>query len=156
MKRKRKETRDGIRVEEPAVVYGFTEPAPPAHGDLETGEVLARIRRGLPMAEFETLREMLGISAEQLAAHLTMSRSTLARRRKVGRLDPLESDRLVRFARLFARAHEVFKDPTAARNWLRMPARALAFTTPMEFAETETGGREVEELLGRIEHGVFT
>lgn len=146
-----------MRVEEPVVVYGFAESAPPARGgELETDEVLARIRRGLPMAEFETLRDMLGISAEQLAGHLTMSRSTLARRRKAGRLDPLESDRLVRFARLFARAREVFEDPAAARDWLRMPARALASTSPMEFAETEAGGREVEDLLGRIEHGVFT
>lgn len=155
MKRKRKNGREETRVEEPAVVYGFTEAAPPEQG-LETGEVLARIRRGLPMAEFEALRAMLDTSAEQLAEHLAMSRSTLVRRRKAGRLDPLESDRLVRFARLFARAHEVFEDASAARGWLRAPARALAFSTPMEFAETETGGREVEDLLGRIEYGVFT
>ena len=142
-------------VDEPAVVYEYTETARPS-GELETGEVLARIRRGLPMAEFETVRDMLGISAEDLASHLAMSRSTLVRRRKSGRLDPLESDRLVRFARLYARAREVMGDSPAARDWLRMPARALGFVSPLEFSETETGGREVENLLGRIEHGVFT
>ena len=151
-KQKQRTGRDGLRVEEPAVVYEYADSA----RDLETGEILARIRRGLPMAEFETLRDMFGISAEELAKHLAMSRSTLVRRRKTERLDPLESDRLVRFARLFARAREVLGDSTAARDWLRMPARALGFATPLEFAETEAGGREVENLLGRIEHGVFT
>jgi len=43
----------------------------------------------------------------------------------------------------------------AALNWLRSPARALAGRQPVEFARSEVGGREVENLIGRLEHGVF-
>jgi len=87
---------------------------------------------------------------------LAISRSTLVRRRKSGRLDMQESDRLLRYARLYARALTVLQNEGAARDWLKQPARALSFVTPLTFAETEAGAREVEALLGRIEHGVFS
>jgi putative toxin-antitoxin system antitoxin component (TIGR02293 family) len=47
-------------------------------------------------------------------------------------------------------------DAEAAQQWLKTPARALGFESPLHFAETEAGAREVENLLGRIEHGVFS
>jgi putative toxin-antitoxin system antitoxin component (TIGR02293 family) len=141
-------------VHESAAVYGAALESAPLPG-IGTGQVVERVREGLPMAEFEALREMLGLGAEELAGHLAISRSTLARRRKSGRLDMLESDRLVRFARLLARAREVFGGAEAARSWLRAPARALGHTAPLAYAQTEVGGREVEDVLGRIEHGVF-
>jgi len=32
----------------------------------------------------------------------------------------------------------------------------LGGETPLEYAETEVGAREVEDLLGRIEYGVYS
>jgi putative toxin-antitoxin system antitoxin component (TIGR02293 family) len=145
-------------IEEPAAIYG-TRPAtrPGARRrKLDARETVATIRAGLPMVEFEALQDLLGLGAEELAGHLAISRSTLMRRRKAGRLDMQESDRLLRYARLFARAEAVLQSGDAARAWLKAPARALAMETPLAFAETEAGTREVEHLLGRIEHGVFT
>ena len=51
---------------------------------------------------------------------------------------------------------EVFKDEGLARKWLKEPAWALGDVAPLAYADTELGSKEVEELLGRIEHGVFT
>jgi len=146
------------RVEEPAAIYG-APPASRAGGRrrrLDPRETVATIRAGLPMVEFEGLQELLGLSAEALAGYLGISRSTLVRRRKSGRLDMQESDRLLRYARLYARTEEVLGGAAPAREWLQAPARALGFVSPLEFAETEAGCREVENLLGRIEHGVFS
>jgi putative toxin-antitoxin system antitoxin component (TIGR02293 family) len=143
-----KHNRRADKIEEPTAVYAATSSA--------TGETVERIRAGLPMVEFVALQELLGLGAEELAQHLAISRSTLVRRRKGGRLDMQESDRLLRYARLFARAQTVLQDDAAARDWLKQPARALDFVTPLTFAETEAGAREVEALLGRIEYGVFS
>lgn len=147
-----------LQAEEPAAIYG-TRPGRRSGAKrrhLDPRETVATIRAGLPMVEFEGLRELLGLSAEAMAAHLDISRSTLVRRRKSGRLDMQESDRLLRYARLYARAEDVLGGAASARQWLGAPARALAFASPLEFAETEAGCREVENLLGRIEHGVFS
>jgi putative toxin-antitoxin system antitoxin component (TIGR02293 family) len=64
---------------------------------------------------------------------------------------------LVRFARLFRLATELYDgDEEAAREWLRKPAPALDGETPLDHADTEAGAREVEVLIGRLEHGVYT
>jgi len=143
------------RIEEPAAVYG-KQPGSRRRRAMNAPETVATIRAGLPMVEFEALQELLGLGAEELAAHLSISRSTLIRRRKAGRLDMQESDRLLRYARLYARAEEALGEAASAREWLQTPARALGYVSPLEFAETEAGARETENLLGRIEHGVFS
>ena len=67
-----------------------------------------------------------------------------------------ESERIYRIARLYDRAVEVFGDKKMGRKWLKEPVWALGDIPPLEFAETELGAQEVDDLLGRIEHGVFT
>jgi putative toxin-antitoxin system antitoxin component (TIGR02293 family) len=62
----------------------------------------------------------------------------------------------VRYARLFNRASEVLGGHEAAAKWLRAPALAFNRESPLDYADTEIGAREVEALLGRIEYGVFS
>lgn len=122
----------------------------------EAPYVLERVREGLPMTEFQTARSLLEVSEERLAGLLGMSRATLHRRKKSGHLDRTESDRLVRYVRLFARACEALGGEAGARSWLAAPAVAFHGESPLDFADTEIGAREVEAMLLRLEHGVFT
>ena len=39
---------------------------------------------------------------------------------------------------------------------MTQPKRALGGLTPLRCCDTEIGAREVESLLGRIEHGFFS
>ncbi len=43
-----------------------------------------------------------------------------------------------------------------ARAWLTSPVRALGGATPLQYASVEPGAREVERLLVRLEHGVYS
>jgi len=122
----------------------------------DTATLVRRLRNGISYASFEKLRKSLGVSTQELAEAVRISPRTLARRRKAGRLQPDESDRLVRLARLFAAAVELYQgEPDAARTWMMRPSRALGGASPFAMARTEVGAREVEALIGRIEHGVF-
>ena len=56
--------------------------------------------------------------------------TTLGRRRQSGRLTPMESDHVVRVARLVAMARTLMADDTeAARRWLTTPHRLLGDET---------------------------
>jgi putative toxin-antitoxin system antitoxin component (TIGR02293 family) len=91
----------------------------------------------------------------ELARFVRISPRTLARRKDVGRLQPDESDRLLRLSRLVGLALQLFEGSLEeARSWLRTPNRALGEASPLEFATTDVGTREVEQLIGRLEHGV--
>jgi putative toxin-antitoxin system antitoxin component (TIGR02293 family) len=119
---------------------------------------LDRIREGIPLAEFESLAVKLGLTQEEFGRKIGISVPTLSRRKKrASPLGPEHSDRLLRFQRLFDQAVKLFEGNEAhAREWLRTPEPALGNLEPSEVAETEAGAREVEKVLGRLEHGELT
>lgn len=58
---------------------------------------------------------------------------------------------------LLCKVIELFDgDTKAAMTWMSTPRAALANQTPHEYSRTEEGAREVKDLIGRIEHGVFS
>ena len=125
--------------------------------DEEPASALELVRRGLPFAAFENLVQAVGAPQREVARAVGMAATTLGRRRKDGRLTPVESDHVMRIARLAALARELMAgDPDAASAWLRTPHALLDEETPLSIAATETGGREVERLIGQLRHGVFS
>ena len=119
-------------------------------------ELIQKIQKGLRFSELKTLQDTLDLPFEKLAAKLCISRSTLQRRKTSGRLSPDESDKVVRFSRLLNTRQTVFGDTERARAWLKHPQVGLGGAVPLDYASTETGAREVENLLGRIEYGVYS
>ncbi len=81
----------------------------------------------------------------------------MARRKAAGRLAPDESERLLRISTVFEKTVDLFEgDVAGAVAWLTSPKRALGRETPLAYSRTELGAREVEDLIGRLEHGVFS
>lgn len=126
------------------------------YGSLSIPQLIARIRHGLPFRDLLSLQDDLDEPLDILARRLGISKATLHRRRAEGRLDQEESDRLVRFSRLMTKAAEVFESTENARRWLGSPQVGLGGAVPLDYAETEIGARQVEDLLGRIEYGVYS
>lgn len=118
--------------------------------------LIEALKTGFVIEELEILRASLDLPMDRLAPMLGISKATLHRRKATGRLDPAESDRVLRFARLMGKAIEVLETEENARSWLTAPQYGLGGAVPLEYAGTEVGAREVEDLLGRIAYGVFS
>ena len=123
---------------------------------LSSSKIIESIQNGLLIRELDDLQASLDVETGRLASMLGISKATLHRRKAQGRLDPAESDRLLRFARLMGKAVTVCGGIEEAREWLRSPQFGLGGAVPLEYAQTEPGAREVENLLGRIEYGVYS
>ena len=119
-------------------------------------ELVHRIQKGLRFSELKTLQDSIDLPFEQLAAKLSISRSTLQRRKAAGRLSPDESDKVIRYSRLVRQAADFFGDIEKARAWLKHPQYGLGGAIPLDYARTEAGAREVENLLGRMKYGVYS
>lgn len=120
-----------------------------------TADLIKLVSEGVSYGDVETLAAVSGFTLEQIAEAITVPRRTLTQRQKQGRLKPDESDRLIRLARLFTLAIGLFYgDAAGAGRWMTQPARALGGATPLAYSRTEPGAREVENVIGRIEHGV--
>jgi len=124
--------------------------------ELNLPQMIQSIENGLPVSNFIKLRDRLGLPDKDLAKYIRVPKSTLAIRKRKGKFSFVESERLYRIQRLFAKALGVFEDVNLARKWLKEDAYGLGDVSPLEYAATEIGAREVEDLLGRIEQGVFS
>ena len=71
-------------------------------------------------------------------------------------LDALESERVLRVARTLTRATEVLGSAEKARRWMRKANRALGGESPLSMLDTDLGTQAADEVLTRIEHGVFS
>ena len=126
-------------------------------GAATTAQLVEGVRAGLPYRAVDHFRRATGLSLQAISELVRIPSRTMSRRKAAGKLRPDESERLLRFATIFENAIELFDgDKAAATRWLRAPQRALGGQPPLEFAKTEVGAREVEDLIGRLEHGVFT
>lgn len=116
-----------------------------------------RVEEGLPVMEVAKFGKQAGFTNGELARLIRIPARTYARRvAGHARLKVAEGERAVRLMRLFERAKEVFGTEENTRGWFNARILALGWKTPLEYAQTEPGAREVENIIGRIEHGVYS
>ena len=72
-------------------------------------KIYAHVRLGLSFTAFERFQRNTSLSSAELAALIQLPPRTIARRRAAGRLEPDESDRLLRASRVFGRALRVVR-----------------------------------------------
>jgi len=125
--------------------------------DLDEQALIGVIRSGLRYPSLDALASRFGLSSSELLQILRIPQRTLARRKKTQVLTADESDRLMRLARIAALAEQTHGNPVRAGRWLREPNSALGnAVAPIHWLDTDLGAREVEELLIRIAHGVYS
>ena len=122
-------------------------------------DLVAQIHQGFPVAVIEKLADELALSQQTLLKVTRIAPATLTRRRRSpsGLLSPAESDRIYRIAEVYRAVLQLFEgDGESARRWLSEPAKALGRDTPLQHLDTEAGAAQVRDLIGRLEHGVYT
>lgn len=132
-----------------ASLLGFT--------DFDAETLDAKVREGFSFKNLVNLTDVMGITLQETARILFISSRSLQRRKTEGRLQAAESDLLLRLSRVFGRAIQLFEgDKDAAVSWMNKPIPALGSRSPLEMSKTEPGALEVERLIGRLEHGVYS
>ena len=115
----------------------------------------AIVKEGLEIGWFDDLAKLFGASGTAFAAIVGIDPRTLTRRRREGRLTLRESNALYHLAVLYEHALDVLGDSDSVRNWFNTPEPDFSGMSPLALLDTAPGIKEVDHLLGRIEHGVF-
>ena len=125
------------------------------HGD-DIDDLIGQIRNGLPKAGVDALMKKTNISREQLSHILHLSIRQLNRYSGEDRLAPEQSNFLYELARIYTRTVDILGDQHAAEHWLSREQLALGNQIPLDLLDTTEGLRLVDDLLTRIEHGLFS
>lgn len=119
--------------------------------------LINRARTGLPTSQLRAISLRLALPVRELAPLLATTERTLARRLdQPGELNKMESERLLLLQRLTEHGVDVFEDQGKFNRWLRRPLVLLGGQSPLELLDTASGFQVVDELLGRIEYGVYS
>lgn len=115
------------------------------------------VREGIPVRAVKCAAASLSLTEETAYSWLKIPKRTAARRRaKDERLRDVESERLLRLARLAATATEVLGSREKAVRWMTKPNRALGGEQPVALLDTDVGFQNALDVLHRIEQGVFS
>jgi putative toxin-antitoxin system antitoxin component (TIGR02293 family) len=131
---------------------------PVVYPEVQDNAAMAQlVEEGLPVLDIVQFGKQAGFTSDELARLIQIPPRTYARRvASKGRLKTTEGERAVRIMRLFDLARQVFGTDENTRRWFKSRILALGGQTPLEFAKTEPGAREVENVIGRIEDGIFS
>jgi putative toxin-antitoxin system antitoxin component (TIGR02293 family) len=122
-----------------------------------SADLIQQVERGFSFKALQTFAERSGIAVPRIATLLAIPGRTMARRKSSRKLSWEESERLLRLAAVYEDAVQLFEgDASAAMNWLNSRQKTLGNNTPLVHSRTEIGAREVEDLVGRLEYGVFS
>ncbi len=117
--------------------------------------MVQRVEEGLPVMAVVKFSKQAGFTNDELAKLINIPARTYARRvAGKARLTVPEGERAARLMRLFDIAKGLFGTDENTRGWFDAKIPALGWKTPLEYAQTEPGAREVENVIGRIEHGI--
>ena len=129
------------------------------HSRLEAHDLL---QRGLPGHALRRLVEFVAVlrapNQDGLEKAVGVSLRTYQRRRDAPdkRLSVEQSGRIWKFAEILGRATELFGSQAEAEAWLERPALALDDRRPIDLLSTPAGVESIDDLLTRLEYGVYT
>ncbi len=111
--------------------------------------------KGLPLAAVQSLKDQ-GLTFTEISDIVISPRTLKHRKSRKEKLSSVETDRVLRVARIIDLADRVFGSRIKALLWLRTVDDRLDNRTPMQMLVNENGGRLVESMLWQIDEGIYT
>lgn len=156
------------KVEEKATSPVFQEPSVPyASGTawkilynnttpVSSFDYIDNVINGVPKASAINLASTMDVPLKDMASLLNISYKTFARKKPADKMDPLTSSLTIEIANVIAEGVATFGSLQKFRSWLQKPNRALAGHTPFSLLNIPTGIKMVQNVLGRINEGIYT
>ena len=120
-------------------------------------EVLKLGSSGITKDSINNLASHIGISRKNMAEDIfNVSVKTFERKDNKEKLDKKTSSHAIEIAKVVQHAYEVFRDEAKLKLWINRENKALNNIKPVQLFDTLSGLNMVNDILGRIEHGVYS
>ncbi len=114
-------------------------------------------QKGITKGAIDNLAAHLGVNRKSMAEDiLSLSVKTLERKDKNTLLDKRTSSHALEIAKVMQHSYAVFEDEEKVKFWINDPNKALEGKKPVDLFDTLTGLSMVNDILIRIEEGVYS
>lgn len=124
-------------------------------GSLTSQYKIGIIKNGITKNQLEAIKSETDFDYHTLSNLLSVSRTTLIKKKGEERFDQPTSERIMILAEFISYGREVFESRELFNTWIKEPSIALGNKAPVELLDTVYGIEEVKKELGRIEYGVY-
>lgn len=115
------------------------------------------VHQGFKPLVYRNILQSTHLSQQEFQQITHIPLSTIKRRLKNDeRFNTQESDVMYRLALLLKLASELFQSETRALDWMKQPVYGLAGKRPIDMVATTVDFEQVKDLIGRVEHGIFS
>jgi len=125
-------------------------------GQMTSLEKMDVSRLGIRKKDLQKLKEKTRLDYTRLAKALSVTRVTLIRKKKQEKFNSALSERIVGLADIYSYGYEVFEDEDRFNEWMLQPNSALGGQPPYDLIDNQFGREEVRNIIGRIDHGVYS
>lgn len=113
--------------------------------------------KGIAKASVDELANYMGISRKAMAEDIfDLSVKTMERKSPKDKMDRRTSAHALEIAKIMQHAFEVFEDEEILKHWINKENKALNGIKPVALFSTLTGLNMVNDVLGRIEEGIYS
>jgi putative toxin-antitoxin system antitoxin component (TIGR02293 family) len=119
-------------------------------------EKMDLIEEGISKKALESFKEKAQLDYDQLAECLNVARATLINKKGEEKFNRDVSDKIVSLVDIYSYGYQVFEDRGRFNEWIFRPNKALGNRTPFHFMHNSFGRQEVKNLIGRIDHGIYS
>jgi putative toxin-antitoxin system antitoxin component (TIGR02293 family) len=155
MRKKAAEVKTAVRKKRPAA-QSEKKSARTIAGSLSPIQKMRLSKEGVDKKYLEKIKINSGLDYQKLAKLLAINRATLINKKDEEKFTATQSERIIAFETLYQMGLEVFQDKDKLNRWLNEPNRALGGEIPYDIMDNQFGREEVENVLGRIQWGVFS
>lgn len=118
-------------------------------------EKIALLEKGIKKSDLERFKLKARLDYDKLAHALSVTRATLINNKTEFYSESI-SERILALTDLYSCGYEVFENEEKFNSWLFISNHALGNKKPFEIIDNQFGREEIKNLLGRIEHGIYS
>jgi len=113
-------------------------------------------RKGLSFRQLKEILKYTKLSMKQIGRMISVSERQLARYKDEKILKRDASAHLIQIVELYKKGYDVLENDDNFQIWMNSEIRSLGFQKPIDLLDTPFGIEEVKNILGRLEHGVYS
>lgn len=118
-------------------------------------DLIGIARKGIKTKYIEQIQEFTSLSDKELSSILPISQRQLFRYPADHNLNKEITSHLIQIIELFQKGFKLF-GVEKFKLWIRTSNKVLSGNKPIEIMDTSIGVEMIEDVIGRIEHGVYS
>ena len=118
-------------------------------------DLIGIVRAGIETKYLKEIQEYTSLSDNEIGEVLPISQRQLVRYTSDHRLNKEITSHLLQIIELYQKGYKLF-GKVKFNLWLRTQNKVLGNIRPLEMMDTSIGIEMIEDVIGRIEHGVYS